>query len=272
MSDSVFASKTASLPPVLTSYDFLKTAAIVLMVIDHIGYFFYPEDLWWRAVGRMSAPIWFFLIGYAKSRDLSPRMWIAAGVLIAWNFVTGFSQLPLSIIATMIVMRLILDPLMSAIARNPSSLYPIVAVFFVIAFPSSIILEYGAAAMLIVMAGYMTRNRESLPWDKSQYATYCMVAAASYMLYQVQVFFPFNTPQKILAGAEIIGVMLLLMNFRPFSYPELTAKMPRLVAGFFRLCGRRSLEIYVLHLIAFKIIALSYSHMAHDYFSFHILV
>ncbi len=271
MSQLLFSSKTASLSPVLTSYDFLKTAAIVIMVIDHIGYFFYPEDMWLRAVGRLSAPIWFFLIGYAQSRDVGPRLWIGAGVLIVSAWVTGFPILPFNIIATMIAFRLLLDPMMAVIQRKPETLYPICFVFFLIGFPSAMVLEYGSTAMLLVMAGYFTRNRESLPYDKTEYAMFCLMAAAVYMLYQIKVFFPaFSLPQEILAGAGIMGVMMLCMCFRPFSYTDLTAKMPVPIAAFFRLCGRYSLEIYVLHLLAFKGIGIATGHIRVDYFSFHI--
>ena len=68
--------KTKTLSSYLTSYDLLKTLALVLMVIDHIGYFFYPEEMWWRVLGRLSVPIWFFLIGYANARDCF-GLWLA---------------------------------------------------------------------------------------------------------------------------------------------------------------------------------------------------
>ncbi len=270
MSQSLFASKTSTLSPVLTSYDFLKTAAIVLMVIDHVGYFFYPEDMWLRAVGRLSAPIWFFLIGYAQSRDVGPRLWIGAGVLIVSAWVTGFAILPFNIIATMIAFRLLLDPMMAVIQRKPQALYPICFIFFLIGFPSAMVLEYGSMAMLLVMAGYFTRNRESLPYDKTEYVMFCLMAAGLYILYQTKVFFPFSLPQEILVWAGIMGVMLLCMCFRPIAYTDLTAKMPIPIAAFFRVCGRYSLEIYVLHLLAFKAYGIAIGQIRVEYFNFHI--
>ena len=196
---------------------------------------------------------------------------IAAAVLIVSAWVTGFPVLPFNIIATMIAFRLMLDPLMAAIQRKPDALYPICFVFFLIGFPSAMVLEYGSVAMLIVMAGYFTRNRESLPYNKTEYAMFCLVAAACYMLYQVKVFFAgFSLPQEILAGAGIMGMMLLCMCFRPFAYSDLTARMPGFIAAFFRLCGRYSLEIYVLHLLAFKGIGIATGHVRADYFNFHI--
>ena len=52
-----------ALPKNITSYDLFKTLALVLMIADHIGFYFYPNELWLRAFGRLSAPMWLFLIG-----------------------------------------------------------------------------------------------------------------------------------------------------------------------------------------------------------------
>lgn len=40
----------------------LKLLAILTMVIDHIGLFFFPELFWMRIVGRLSFPLFAFLI------------------------------------------------------------------------------------------------------------------------------------------------------------------------------------------------------------------
>ena len=252
MSNNILTPKTAGLSPVLTSYDFLKTAAILLMILDHVGYYFFPEDLWFRSIGRMSAPIWFFLIGYARSRDIGPRMWIGFAVLALSQWVVGAAMLPVNILGTMILFRLILDPVMAHIEKHPKTLYPLTALLFVIALPTALAVEYGSVAMLVVMAGYMTRNRESLPLDERSYMTFCVVAAVAYVLYQVKMFFAFSTLQEITAGMGIVGVVILMTGFRPYAYPALTEKLPAFVSAFFRLCGRRSLEIYVLHLLVFK--------------------
>ena len=65
-----------SLPKELTSYDLLKSLAVILMICDHIGYFFFPEEMWFRTLGRLCLPIWFFLIGYARGDEVSKLFWI----------------------------------------------------------------------------------------------------------------------------------------------------------------------------------------------------
>ena len=44
-------------------YDWLKVLAVVTMVIDHIGYYLFPDILGLRLVGRIAFPIFLFLVG-----------------------------------------------------------------------------------------------------------------------------------------------------------------------------------------------------------------
>jgi len=255
----------------LTSYDFVKFTALALMVVDHIGAYFLPEEHWFRAVGRLSAPMWLFLVGYAKSRDFSWPMWIGIGLLLLSSVFFGGSLLPLSILATMLVCRAAIDPLMTVIARTPSSLYPISLVLFfatILTFP---FLEYGSVAMLVVMFGYMTRNRESLPFDKSQYLQYGILVAFGYFLIQSYMFFPFDMYQKIFVGLGLLAVLLGLSFFQPRAYPELTARLPRPLVGLIQIGGRYSLEFFVAHQILFKGIAAYYGTDIYGFFDFRIL-
>ena len=73
---------------VVDNTDWLKTAAIVLVSVDHIGHFFIENDSWWSVFGRLAAPTFFFLMGYAQTRTV-PLHWIWLGVILtlldSWN-------------------------------------------------------------------------------------------------------------------------------------------------------------------------------------------
>jgi hypothetical protein len=52
--------------------DMLKLLAIVTMLIDHIGYMFFPNETMFRAIGRLAFPIFAYqiAIGYSKTSNL----------------------------------------------------------------------------------------------------------------------------------------------------------------------------------------------------------
>jgi len=43
-------------------YDYLKVFAIIAMIIDHVGYYLYPELEVLRWIGRFAFPIFLFLV------------------------------------------------------------------------------------------------------------------------------------------------------------------------------------------------------------------
>lgn len=69
--------------------DFLKFIAMLTMLIDHIGYLFFPSQITWRIVGRLAFPIFAFLIprGY-RFTSSKPKY---AGRLFAFGLI---SQIP----------------------------------------------------------------------------------------------------------------------------------------------------------------------------------
>lgn len=255
----------------LTSYDFVKFAAIVLMIVDHVGHFYYPDDMWLRAIGRLSAPIWLFLIGYARSRDLPWQLWGGGLALVAVDIICGQSIFPVSILGSMLLFRVVLDPAMNAFKRDPKSLYPAVAVFFVATILTSQVFEYGTEGFVLVMAGYICRNAAAMEFDKNKTAIFLMVAAFVHYLSVIIFFFPdFAPEQKIFTGAALVALMLALGKFKPAEYPALTASMPKPITWLIQFGGRWSLEIYVVHLAAFHIIALLTGQAGYDLLRFHL--
>jgi hypothetical protein len=82
------ATRSKSVSPPVDDTDWLKTAAIIFVSIGHFGYFFVEDARWWSVVGRLAAPTFFFLIGYARARTV-PLSWIWLGIILtvleSWN-------------------------------------------------------------------------------------------------------------------------------------------------------------------------------------------
>ncbi len=247
------------LPAELTSYDLAKTYAVILMIADHAGYYFYPEMeyAWIRVLGRLCVPVWFFLIGYSRSRDLSPRLWAGALVLVLVNIVTGQFILPLNILATMIFIRLILDPVMDRALRDFEVLIGIAFVAFFLTLPIGFLWEYGTYGLLFAMFGWFMRNREQVRYRYKGTVEIFILAFCVVGFGIIQTWlFRFSQTQSIALIAGTAAVCMVLYFFRPRIFPGLTGVLPKPAVWLLQLTGRRTLEIYVIHLTAFKIAAL----------------
>ncbi len=254
------------LPADLTSYDLFKTFALVTMVIDHVGYYFLPEDLWLRAIGRVSAPIWFFLIGYANSRDLGEKMWGGLILLVAANLVVGLPVFPLNILATMIFIRLVIDLAMQRAIRHSEALLGVslIAVFLVI--PAMNFWEYGTAGLLFAMYGAMRRHPEALArLPRNSDTIFIALVTVFYLGFQSAVF-GFDRVQVLCIAMGLLPVIGWMAAFRPQTYPGLSRALGPVGTGFLQLCGRYSLEFYVLHLAAFKLMALVMGYEHYQWF------
>ncbi len=250
----------------LTSYDFLKFFAVVTMVIDHIGFFFFPDLDWLRVIGRMSFPVWMFLIGYARTRDIPKSMWIGCALLLGSNIVMGEYIFPLNILALMIVMRFSLDALSRVVFKSKEGLFYSFLVFCILGFPLYMVIEYSTFGVLIVLLGYAVRHRGETclgTWaEKIYFGAVMSVVAFS----QIFIFHFLDS----LAYAAFVGFMavgVMLYHFRPQEYPVLTKKMPIVFRWVLQFCGRYSLEIYVVHVIAFAALAMAIGNDEVEWFS-----
>lgn len=89
----------------------LKLLAVILMIIDHIGYFF-PDTIpiWFRFIGRLSMPIFIFVLveGYIHTRDIKKYITRIASL----GTIMFFMNIIISIIGVMIGIDSKLSPLL----------------------------------------------------------------------------------------------------------------------------------------------------------------
>jgi hypothetical protein len=247
------------LPSEITSYDVLKTAAVLLMIIDHIGYYFFPEEQMFRVIGRMCVPMWFFLIGFARSRDLDMRFLIGGAILVGADFIVGLSLLPLNILFTMFLMRLVLDRVTDTISRKGgAALWPLVVLIFLLTLPTMMVFEYGALGLLLVLYGWALRQQQEGKLPKTiTNDTVNALTLSAYVIFVVMQVLAFGfkgVDFYMLAGLSLLSFGWLHF-FKPGTYPRLTAALGPF-GGALRWSGRHTLEIYVGHLILFKIMGL----------------
>lgn len=68
-------------------YDYIKIVALLSMIIDHLGYFVFPDEIWLRIVGRLAFPLFLLLVGYNWSYRTKKRLriiWLLLQAVIWW--------------------------------------------------------------------------------------------------------------------------------------------------------------------------------------------
>ncbi len=244
-----------TLPREITSYDLLKCFALLTMIADHVGYFFFPDEETWRAVGRLSAPVWLFLIGYARSRDLSGRLWIGAAVLTAAAFILGKVIFPLTILWGMLLTRHVIDRIAKVIFQDAAALGAFMFLMFLISLPTSLLFDYGSLCLTFALFGYAVRHRgEALLLQDKHIKLYGGLNVFVYAVLALLVF-GFDQNDFLIVVAGVSACCSLLYCFRPAVYSEATTRLPGVLVWLVQIGGRRTLEIYVLHLVLFRILA-----------------
>ncbi len=238
----------------MTSYDVLKTVAVIIMIIDHIGYYFFTDDMWWRAVGRIGFPVWFFLIGHATGRGIPSKLWGGALFLAALYLFAGSHVFPLSALVTIIFIRLTLDWVMRYALLNKVAIILTSAALVLLILPSSFLFEYGTQAIILAMFGYMVRHKDRLALSGDFLRNFAVFSFFAFVLPQF-VLHGLSMPQFYLMAAGTAATVYTLFHFKAASYPALTAKMPAPLAWLVRFGGRRTLEIYVVHIALFQVAA-----------------
>lgn len=240
------------------------------MLLDHVGYYFYPDNDWYRVVGRGAMPIWAFLIGYAQSRDVSRRIWLWAGALLAATAVTGGSVLPLNILFTFIAVRLVLDRMAKMTFTSLEVMTFTLIAFGVCFIPTMLASEYGDTALLFALCGFAVRHSATLPVSVAVQRAFIIITCIFHALTQI-ILFNFDAWQGKGAAFVIGAVIFMMYFFKPKEYVTATEKLPSPITGMLQFAGRYTLEIYVIHLIIFKMIAAQYHLVDHGWFEFKLL-
>ena len=239
-------------PDALTSYDAWKFLAVLLMMIDHAGFLLFPDADWMRAVGRLCVPIWFFLIGYAKTRDI-PLLWIMAAVLVDLpDPLIGLKLLPLNILFTLLFIRILLDPLVRVMRARPHYFWMVVVLLIILSPVTNMLFEYGTYGFLLAMLGLSVRKPRlfsGLLRSTRADRFFWPVVGLGFFVWQ-SLLFGFRWPLMLVFALGLVAVFRGLSRFEVFTYPYDTRQWQ---ISLMMLCGRYSLEIYVLHLVLFKL-------------------
>lgn len=247
----------------VTTTDAWKLFAIVFVLIDHYGLFFHPDDVWWRLFGRLASPVFFFFIGYARTRTI-PLSWLLFGLLITTvDYATSANrQVLVNILLNFALLRLALPSIETYIMPYPARLAALAAVSAALIPVLDPVIEYGGEGWLWALFGlahrlFLERNDAFSFWRRNAIA---LAAGLAYMVRE-RSDYGFDVLQSTLLVVFVIGLVVALAGFRR---RDLAWQPPDWIKPVFTFTGRRTLEIYAITLLAMQIIAFALGHAAEE--------
>ena len=213
----------------------LKVCAYITMLIDHIGLCFFPEAMWMRAIGRVSAPIFAYgiAVGYwhtmQKGTEMRYLKRIGLFALVSQIPYVMMTQNPLqvSIGGTFFLSLLLLIAMNRAPLVAGVSLWPLVAAL-ILAAATVLHVDGGAMAVLMVLQCFCFIVRPGYKWWGWTACVPLHIACA----------FIYSPPQPIYILAALAYPIICLM--RPYDRKVVLSK-------------RVSYAIYPVHMAIFGV-------------------
>jgi hypothetical protein len=230
-------------------YDYLKILAIITMIIDHIGYFLYPQYIELRIIWRTAFPLFFLLIGRNQSYNIWLSLIICAIAIqcsLRWaNLVKWFNLRELNILPAAIIVKRSMWFLHTYIQRNEKmKLMMLMSALLIstlsVAFTKWVV-EYGSMIFWMAIMGYVMR---------SYYKSWHIIITASLIsligLYQANNLFPFTYTQRFRVCWEWIiwYIWVYLMSIQ--NYPLLWGKIRNTCI---LTISKNAVWIYVVHFL-----------------------
>jgi TraX protein len=259
MTSPAIHGQVGALPAALTTTDLWKVAGLLLILADHVGLYLDPDNLWWRVVGRASLPIFFFFIGFARSREV-PLKWLLMGAgLMAFGYWMdgGFEANGLNILFSFALIRLMLRPVDHLLATKRMAdaglavqlaIWALLIGALAVAMPlADHLLEYGTEGAILALAGLAVRRAIDAGTSDSKLLARAVMLASG-MIYVAAEWsdFSFDLMQGLGLSAMVAMVCFQLLHFQR----EVTQWQPgKAVRGVLAFCGRHSLELYAAQVV-----------------------
>jgi hypothetical protein len=240
----------------VNSHDLLKISGILTMVIDHIGRFYLANNIWFRIIGRMAAPQFFFLVGYSGSYRFKRDILFYGVALSIVHYLTSTSTsimeqaLPLNILVSFTIIKALLNK-SDPIKLSSGALIILLAVLMFLSLPTYLFIEYGTLGLCYAIGARLLRQRHSLR------RFWLCATVFIHFFFEFTFLLVLNADVSVqslpfTAGLLVVVFLANLIVFINYDFRlfKIQHKYIRTVAIY---VSRYSLEIYFFHLSAFMI-------------------
>ncbi len=230
------------------SQDILKALALLTMILDHLGLYFFPDESWLRSVGRNSHIIWLFFVGYnfkENTKLLGTVLYCAVFVLIIRDLY-HLKLLPLNILFTIIICRMALKLyLKNAVKDNVLNelRWNILVIICISLTPlANLAFEYGTVGFLIAIYGYNLKHKVGNLLSQSILLSIIITIGNINVLK--------STYDECILRLIVINLtMYILYKFKPITF-----NIHGIMKYIINISARYSLYLYCMHLLVFLFI------------------
>ncbi|OGN96097.1 MAG: hypothetical protein A2Z77_09250 [Chloroflexi bacterium RBG_13_51_36] len=241
----------------INSHDLVKILAILTMIIDNVGLFLMYDNIWMRVIGRMAAPLFFYLVGYSGSYKFKYQILaLGIGLCLIKLFVSDNPSLignilPLDILINFVLIKAILNRFDPARLRT-GYLILILAVLVLIGEQTRAYIEYGSLGLGIAIGSRLIHERHPFgkPWIIIATTAHYLIQGNSLLLSRPEVSMQVMLLAIALLALVFVLSLLLFLKYDLRTFTVSSAPL-RTIAIY---VSRYSLQIYFFHLAAFQII------------------
>ncbi len=192
--------------------DLLKVLAIIAMVIDHVGFYFFPEHVSLRMIGRTAMPMFCFFAGYNFKGKVNPIILLYGLLLYVDTLLVHNLHISANILISIFLGQVYLFLTQNTVKNFYYSFVHVI--FLALLFPvTKNLIDYGTISIAIMILGYRVQQD---PLDLKLLVFAAMVLSVYHTL---DIFMPaYNfTYLEVLAICIIAGLEYFLMVAKDFS-------------------------------------------------------
>ncbi len=229
----------------LEFYDTLKSLAIIAMIIDHTGSYFLTQTEALRVIGRISAPIFFFLVGYSKSTKIDQNILIYAILLqVTYIIFDQPRQLILNILFIILILRYC-NRFFKYL--NPLNLVIIFIIAMTLNLSARQYFEYGTISLMFSILGYYIREQK----DTDLIYPLAILIMVFHICFQEHLF-RFSIELFFTMIIILLSLVIVFVNFNKIKHkPYKTISY----------LAKYALPIYFIHKATFEVISFTVRHI-----------
>lgn len=188
----------------------LQLLAMSTMLIDHIGYLFFPSEVTWRIIGRIAFPLYAYgiVLGYRYTRNIKKymlRLFILA-IISQVPFSLAFDEtFALNVIVTLFLSLLVIYLLDQQESRFMKAFILIISILLMMIIP----MDYGAYGLALVLIYRYSTSYWPIVWHFALNYVFYLLGG-----WEVQMFSVISTicivsfPQIMQRGRRVVPTWL----------------------------------------------------------------